>query len=211
MIIGVLGLIGSGKNTAAELLVEQLHNAQTDSFAATLKDAVAPIFSWDRDMLEGATPESREWREQVDEWWAARLGIPHLTPRWVLQNFGTDVMRNHFHEDIWIASMERKLLNRSGYTVMADVRFRNEIGMIRRLGGTLIEVQRGTKPAWYPTALRAVQYGEPSALREMTTTWHEVHRSEWDWAGAPVDHIIDNNGTFDDLTKEVARIASSIT
>lgn len=211
MIIGVLGLIGSGKNTAAELLVEQLPQATTDSFAATLKDAIADIFSWPRDMLEGATPESRAWREQVDLWWAERLGIPHLTPRWVLQYFGTDVMRNHFHEDIWIASMERKIMNRDGYTVVADVRFQNEIEMIRRLGGTLIEVRRGIRPEWYPLAVRAVAYGEKSALREMETTYKDVHRSEWDWAGTRVDHLINNNGTLDDLTKEVARIAGSIT
>lgn len=206
MIIGVLGLIGSGKNTAAELLVEQLPQATTDSFAATLKDAVAAIFSWPRNLLEGDTPESREWREQPDTWWAQRLGIPGLTPRWVLQNLGTDVMRCHFHEDIWIASLERKLLDRTGYTVVADVRFRNEIAMIRKLGGTLIEVKRGPMPDWYYTALRAAQYNEPSALQEMSTTWQHVHRSEWDWAGTSVDYKINNNGSLEDLKAAIYQI-----
>ena len=198
MIIGVLGLIGSGKNTAAEILVKQLPQAQIDSFAGTLKDAVAHIFSWDREMLEGATPESRAWREQVDEWWADRLGMPNLTPRWVLQNFGTDVMRNCFHEDIWIASLERKLLDRGGHTVLADVRFRNEVELIRKMGGTLVEVQRGSKPEWYQTALAAVQ-GDTAAYQRMTTQYGDVHRSEWDWAGTKVDYTINNDGTLEDL------------
>ena len=34
-----------------------------------------------------------------------------ITPRWILQYWGTDVCRNHFHNDIWVASVEYKLLN----------------------------------------------------------------------------------------------------
>ena len=81
-IISISGLIGSGKDTIAEYLINN-HGFKKDSFAATLKDAVAAMFGWDRAMLEGATPETRALREQVDQWWANRLGIPHLTPRWV--------------------------------------------------------------------------------------------------------------------------------
>ena len=40
MIIGICGLIGSGKDTIADYLVEQ-HNFQKMSFADKLKDAVA--------------------------------------------------------------------------------------------------------------------------------------------------------------------------
>ena len=90
MIIAICGLIGSGKDTTADYLVN-IHQFRRDSFARTLKDAVAVVFGWDRELLEGRTKESRAWREQVDAWWATRLGIPDLTPRWVLQNWGTEV------------------------------------------------------------------------------------------------------------------------
>ena len=102
MIIGICGFIGAGKDTAADYLVN-FHGFRRDSFAATLKDAVAAVFGWDRELLEGRTKEAREWREQVDPWWSQRLGMPALTPRWVLQYWGTEVGRNAFHTDIWIA------------------------------------------------------------------------------------------------------------
>ena len=108
MIIGVCGFIGCGKDTVADYLVN-FHEYRRESFADSLKDSVAAVFGWDRIMLEGRTKESREWREQVDKWCAERLDMPTLTPRWVLQYWGTEVCRKTFHDDIWIASIENKL------------------------------------------------------------------------------------------------------
>lgn len=125
MIIGITGFIGSGKDTAADYLCT-FHGFKRVSFAGTLKDAVAAVFGWDRDLLEGSTKMSREWREQVDEWWANRLDIPHLTPRWVLQQWGTEVCRNGFHNDIWVASVENKLRMTQDNIVITDCRFANE-------------------------------------------------------------------------------------
>ena len=99
MIIGFVGFIGSGKDTAADYLVN-FHGFRRDSFANTLKDAVAAVFGWDRTLLEGRTSESREWRDQIDFWWSNRLG-KQVTPRWVLQYWGTEVLRNHFHDDFF--------------------------------------------------------------------------------------------------------------
>ena len=42
MLIGIVGLIGSGKDTAAEHLVTQ-HGYIRDSFAKSLKDAVMNV------------------------------------------------------------------------------------------------------------------------------------------------------------------------
>ena len=57
MIIGLVGWIGSGKNTVADILATQ-HEYKRDSFAAPLKDAVSNIFNWPRDILEGDTAVS---------------------------------------------------------------------------------------------------------------------------------------------------------
>ena len=105
MIIGLCGLIGSGKDTAADYLCN-FHEFRRDSFASTLKDAVASVFGWDRELLEGRTKQAREWREQIDPWWADRMHMPNLTPRLILQLWGTEVCRRGFHDDIWIASLE---------------------------------------------------------------------------------------------------------
>ena len=45
MLIGVVGLIGSGKDTVAERLVTH-HGYKRDSFAKSLKDAVSSMFNW---------------------------------------------------------------------------------------------------------------------------------------------------------------------
>ena len=45
MLIGIVGLISSGKGTVADRLVEK-HGYLKDSFAKSLKDAVASMFNW---------------------------------------------------------------------------------------------------------------------------------------------------------------------
>jgi len=194
-IVSVSGLIGSGKNAVAEYLVKE-HGFVQASFAGTLKDAVSSIFGWDRIMLEGSTKEARDEREKVDGWWADRFEIPHLTPRWVLQHFGTNVCRNHFHNDIWLASLENTLRkNPSANVVVSDSRFINELNMLRRVGGILVRVDRGAKPDWWEVAQAA--HSDPVSLLAMQQS--SIHQSEWDWAGYEFDVELDNNGTLADL------------
>ena len=193
MIIAISGLIGSGKDTAADYLVN-LHEFRRESFAGNLKDSMCAIFGWDREMLEGRSKSSREWREQIDPWWSERLGIPHLTPRWILQHVGTDVIRGQFHDDMWLASLENKLRKTDDDIVISDVRFKNEVAMLRKLGAICIEVTRGDRPDWYNTALD----GNVSMLEKL-----KVHRSEYDWIGTNFDHVLDNNGTLDNLYAQV--------
>ena len=190
MIVGFVGLIGSGKDTAADLLVNDF-GFKRDSFANTLKDAVSKIFHWDRDMLQGLSAESRAWREEVDDWWAQRLGIPHLTPRWVLQFFGTDVCRDYFSHDIWAASLERKLMQSKDNVVISDVRFANEIHAIKDAGGTIVRLQRGVLPIWWDTAR--------SNPELMLSAYPDVHSSEWAWISSGEDVVIHNDGTILDL------------
>ena len=196
MIIAISGLIGSGKDTVADYLVN-LHEFRRESFAGNLKNAMCEIFGWDRDMLEGRSKSSREWREQVDAWWAKRLNMPHLTPRWILQHVGTDVIRGHFHDDMWLASLENKLRKTDDDIVISDVRFKNEVKMLKDLGAVCVEVTRGDRPAWY-------QYAVDGDTKKLETL--KVHRSEYDWVGTEFDATLDNNGTLDDLYKQVEKL-----
>lgn len=198
-IIGVCGLIGSGKDTVADYLTN-FQEYRRESFANSLKDAVSAVFGWDRTMLEGRTQHSREWREQVDQYWATRLAMPTLTPRWVLQYWGTEVCRVGFHTDIWVASLENKLKNSKDNIVISDCRFPNEIDAIVNAGGKIIWVQRGELPSWYQTAMLAVN-GCKQSIETMNQT---VHPSEWSWLGCNFDAIIDNNGTIDALYQKLA-------
>jgi hypothetical protein len=209
MIIGVCGFIGSGKDTIADYLVN-LHHFRRESFANTLKDAVAAVFGWDRTMLEGRTKQAREWREQVDPWWAQRLGMPHLTPRFILQNWGTEVCRKNFHNDIWIASLENKLRSSTDDIVISDCRFPNEIAAIKKAGGRVVRVVRGPEPEWYGAAVslnRGPNGNSSWALSGRKLEQLGIHDSETAWVGTKFDAVLDNNGTFEDLYQQVKRLA----
>jgi hypothetical protein len=202
MIIGICGLIGSGKDTIADYLVN-FHEYRRESFANTLKDAVSSVFGWDRTMLEGRTKEAREWREQVDPWWAERLSMPTLTPRWVLQYWGTEVCRKAFHDDIWIASLENKLRSSRDNVVISDCRFPNEIASIKNAGGKILWVKRGELPEWYNTALEANK-GHNWAIQDLKM--QKIHASETAWIGTEFDFVIDNNDTIDQLYSKVSSV-----
>lgn len=195
MIIGICGFIGSGKDTVADYLVTN-YNFRRESFAGSLKDAVAAVFNWDREMLEGLTAEARAWREQPDAWWTKRLGTT-VTPRLMLQLWGTEVCRRGFHDDIWTASVEAKIMgNDTQHVVISDCRFPNEVESIRNMGGKIVRVVRGANPDWYDTALDA-NLGDPFARTRLAELG--IHASETSWVGTKFDAEIHNNGSLLDL------------
>jgi hypothetical protein len=149
-------------------------------------------------MLEGRTKQSREWRERVDPWWSKRLDMPNLTPRWILQYWGTDVCRKGFNDAIWIASLENKLQNTTDNVVISDCRFVNEVAAIKNAGGKVIWVKRGPLPDWYDLALSANQGNENQKKQMMELG---IHASEWSWIGTDFDIIIDNNQGIEELYK----------
>ena len=208
MIIGFVGFIGSGKDTAADYLVN-FHGYRRDSFANTLKDAVAAVFGWDRVLLEGRTKEAREWREQRDEWWSNRLG-KDITPRHILQYWGTEVCRQGFHDDIWIASLENKMRKTGDNIVISDVRFPNEIKSIKAAGGKVVRVVRGADPEWYQDAWN-VNQGPTNmswSISKMRMEQRKIHASETAWIGKGIDLEIDNNGSIDDLFSQIKNLVS---
>ena len=208
MIIGVCGFIGSGKDTIADYLTN-FHGYRRESFANSLKDAVSYVFGWDRTMLEGRTKQAREWREQRDEWWSNRLGMD-ITPRWVLQYWGTEVCRKAFHDDIWIASLENKLRNSKDDIVISDCRFPNEIKSIKDAGGIVIRVKRGEEPEWYKDAAD-MNAGDRCMNYMMAKTRMQklgIHASETAWVGTKFDAVLTNDGSIDDLFSKVRDLVS---
>jgi hypothetical protein len=164
-------------------------------------------------MLEGRTKQAREWREQVDPWWAERLNMPNLTPRWVLQYWGTEVCRRAFHDDIWIASLENKLRNSKDDIVISDCRFPNEIKSIKDAGGIVVRVVRGADPEWYDAAV-SVNAGDRNNMSWAISKQHlhdlGIHASETAWVGTKFDAILDNNGTIDELFDQVKDLVSGL-
>ena len=211
MIIGITGLIGSGKDTVANLFVQQ--GCVQDSFASALKDMCSSIFGWERSLLEGDTIESRDFRETPDLYWTKKLGIDHFTPRLALQLLGTDIMRTHFNENIWLSSLEyrmRKTLNTTKCVVVSDARFINELDLIRDLGGIVINVTRNEKPDWYEYAVKANVEQHVPSRHIMNTRYKNVHQSEWNWVGYDFDYIIDNSSTLENLQQVVSELQTEI-
>ena len=204
MIIGICGLIGSGKGTVADILVDY-HNFQKISFADKLKDGVAAVFGWDRAMLEGDTDRSRLWREKVDEFWTKETGR-EITPRLVLQEFGTDCMRNGFYDAIWVSLVKKHMVENPHINyVIPDVRFPNEMSMIRGLDGEVWQVRRGEQPEWFGTAILDNTTGS-NLMKEFN-----VHPSEWKWIDRndKFEHILYNDSSLDALYSQVEQTLST--
>ena len=210
-LIGICGFIGSGKDTVAKMFVEQ--GCVQDSFAAPLKDMCASIFGWQREMLEGDTMDSREFRETPDLYWTRKLGIDNFTPRLALQLLGTDIMRTHFSQDIWLNSLEYRIRRQRQddlCVVVSDARFKNELNIIKELGGVVIHVKRSELPEWYEVAVHA-NNGSVTAKHTMETKYRHIHASEWKWVGFEFDYEIENTGTLTDLEASVLQISSDLT
>jgi len=200
-IISLTGFIGSGKDTVADHLINK--NFEQFSFSSSLKDTLSIIFQWDREMLEGKTKESRKWRDEVDNWWADRLDIPELTPRFMLRYFGTEVCRNNLHEDIWVANVEKRIESSTTNIVISDCRYPNEFNIIKKCNGILIHVKNDEYPDWYHIAL-AANKGDIQAKLYLDNK--DIHSSEYSWIGTKFDYIIENTGTIKELYKKVDKI-----
>ena len=195
-IIGLCGEKGCGKDTIANYLVEK-HKYTKVSFAHSVKKVVSELFGWPYELLLGETEESRIWRETVDGWWTRKLNMGRdITPRFILQHIGTDVMRNHFHPDIWLLTVEKKMhdiMKETGNThfVVSDLRFINEYRWIRSFeNNKIIAVHRGELPKYF----NDVKNGK-------ITEVPGVHISEILWMAFDTDVRVYNDSTIDELYK----------
>jgi hypothetical protein len=206
MIIGICGLIGNGKGTVADYLVEQ-HNFTKLSFADRLKDGVSTLFGWDRALLEGDTVESREFREKIDEYWTAETG-KEVTPRTVLQLYGTECLRRGFFDGIWVSLVKQQILeNPNGNFVIPDCRFFNELEMVKGLKGFTWEVWREAEPEYWKDAGKLNrEQNPPPEDNHIARAYPDVHRSEWRWAGWNFDFTIMNQDTMGTLYTSIDQV-----
>lgn len=180
MIIGIIGEIGSGKTTAANVLKEKF-NFEINPLALLLKDVVRLLFNFKFTQVFGSFEEKNE----IDNRWG-------ISPREALQILGTDIMREKIHDllpnlkvnrgEFWIKRFKddylahKKIMNDMGHeinVVIDDVRFKNEFEMIKELGGIVVKIVR------------------PSIIKK------SHHRSETEKNQITPDHIIFNNQSLD--------------
>lgn len=138
-LIGICGIAGSGKSTAALHICHQLPYWRY-SFASPLKEAVSDLFMIDMDVLDDPVDKNK-----INSFWG-------MTPRRIMQLFGTEAMRNVFGSDFWTRQAEERLqvlaakavANRL-CVVIDDVRFPNEIDWIQDHGGKVLYIYRADR------------------------------------------------------------------
>lgn len=183
MLIGLCGYAGAGKDTAAQLLIEEYY-FQRVAFADPIKKALLaldPIVPGER---EGEyLPLSVFSRERS---WAEVKEYPEV--RRLMQIMGTEVGRNLFDPEIWVKLAEGKLNSTMsvGHAVVTDVRFPNEARLIKKHGGYLVRVER---PRFGP-------------INE-----HLSDRASENWT---YDYHIDNDGDIRSLREKMRNLLTQL-
>jgi len=131
MLVGLAGTAGSGKSTIARVM--WLGDAfQILSFAHPLKAALIKMTGLDR-----------KWFYDIDYKEKEIPGLPGITPRIMMQKFGTEYAREMIAPDFWLWRMGQSLSKYSHKNIVIDdVRFENEAQFIRDNGGVIIHLCR---------------------------------------------------------------------
>lgn len=153
-IFSISGLKGSGKSTVANELFRQGYERR--SFAGPMKDAVAALYGWDRELLdelaykEAALDEPVVWDSTTAAFLSGWFHLPvgaltqetrtYRTRREALQHIGTEVLRG-YRDDFHVNLFEQSL-HPNGLYAMDDARFPNELASLGNVGAEQVWVER---------------------------------------------------------------------
>ncbi|WP_328742138.1 hypothetical protein OG436_14000 [Streptomyces caniferus] len=136
-LIGLAGAARSGKDTAAQALLESGWTRR--AFADKVRDvlyAMDPVLNGDEWSDGYATV-----RYEVDAHGWEHVKEEYPVVRQYLQRLGTEGGRSLLGENVWVDALFRDY-ETWGPTVITDVRFPNEADAIRERGGLVVAIQR---------------------------------------------------------------------
>ena len=172
-IIAFTGVAGSGKSTAAQFLVKQ-HSFKLIKFAEPLKSMLHQFYRSAGVVHENLIEEKIEGRLKE----APCHYLNNNTPRFAMQTLGTEWGRNIMGRSFWTNAWTTAVVNSNMASIVCDdCRFENEAEALRQMGGKIVQIVR-----------------EGAGLEDS----HESEQIKID-----PDLVIHNNGTLDDLYKEV--------
>jgi hypothetical protein len=184
LVVALCGKKQSGKDVAADLLVHH-YNFKKIKIAESLKEGLRALFHFTDEQLEG------DKKETIDQRWG-------VTPRQVMQFFGTEVMQYKLQEimpfmsrNFFIRSLILKHLQHplQGSYVISDLRFLHEYHALKNL-----ENYR----------LICIRIERPVAQQQ-----EDTHVSEMEYLQIQADHVIVNNGTVEELLVKLNHAISS--
>lgn len=126
-VIGVSGRIGAGKNTFADLFVQQCPQFVQKSFAYKVKQIAS--------LLLGLPIKFIDSREGKDHF----LQDYQMTVRVFLQKLATDALRDRVHSNIWIYALFADYKEGDNW-IITDLRFPNEIEYMKDKGGIFVRM-----------------------------------------------------------------------
>lgn len=191
-LIGISGKIGSGKDTVAEIIQHLTNPMELDMFPYEVKKFAGKLKTI-ASILTGIPVEKFEDQEFKKEdlgieWSYAYPGeyyddgspvMVRMSVRQLLQKLGTEAMREGLHNNVWVNALLADYNENSNWLV-TDTRFLNEAKAIKDLGGVVLRIERST-----------CQLG--------------THPSETALDDYTFDYVIHNNGSKEDLEKELVK------
>lgn len=125
-IVAFTGKARHGKDTAAKVLINE-QGYVPESFTGPLKEICSIAFNFPVEYFND--PVLKE--KPLDH-------FPFQSPREIAQTVGTEMFRKHY-PGVWVENLKRRALNHEK-TVITDLRFLDEAGAIKSLGGLIIRV-----------------------------------------------------------------------
>jgi len=217
MIIGISGRMGSGKNTVGDIiekicLTNEGPLFEQRSFAGKLKQIASLLTG-----IHVKKFENQEFKKSLlgDEWGVVKdnplNSIPvfedvqfnHLmSVREFLQKLGTEAMRDGLHTNVWVNALfaDYRLWSdgsKDWYPnwIITDMRFPNEMEVVKEKGGLTIRVVR-------PDFIENAFTGQKFPIK----VHRNLHPSETALDDAEFDYEIINDGTIEDLIEKVKEI-----
>lgn len=156
---GIAGKKQSGKNTFADFAAQTLFQygmpAKNMALADPLKQFCVDYLYPKKESFFGNDFEKNKWlglwRDFFSDDLAKKYGknaLDNISGREIMQVVGTDIFRAQFGQDFWTKLLKMRILQQQKNNIVifvTDVRFPNEIEMIKSLGGKMIKIYREIK------------------------------------------------------------------
>lgn len=133
MIIALSGRMGSGKDTAADMILSYDYGYEIKRFSGKLKQVA--------ELLTGIPAEAFNSQEVKQRHLGEEWG---MTVRELLQRLGTDAVRDGLHTNAWVNALFADYEQGMNW-IITDCRFPNEYEAVKKRGGIVVRIERGER------------------------------------------------------------------